>query len=147
MITTISAFSRINEIRLPNGYFAVQDTFMLPLKAEGEVDSASSVFNKGSIIEINVSEKYIKKWSKTIADTASRSEWKFTQYPWVDLTNSAVYPEFKKNVMKLEPEEVPDFYKTGKDLAKTFTTSYKYLNKKLGEYQLSPDTKIKIVIL
>lgn len=146
MITTISDFSRINEIRLPNGFFAVQDTFMLPLKVQGEESSSSSVFNKGSIIEINTTEKYIKKWSKT-TDTISRPEWKATQYPWVDLTNSAIYPEFKKNVQKLEPEEVPDLYKTGKVTAKTFTTSYKYLNKKLGEYKLNPDAKIKITIL
>ena len=44
------------------------------------------------------------------------------------------YPEFKRNTVRLESEEVPDFYKTGKQLAKTFTTSYKYINKKLAEY-------------
>ena len=146
MITKISLFTEA--IRLPHGYFLVNDTFMLPLTPEGEENSASSVFNKGSIIEINTNQKYIKKWSKSSSDVSnSKKEWKSTTYPWIDLMDPKAYPEFKRNTIRLESEEVPDFYKTGKQLAKTFTTSYKYINKKLAEYKLDPSARIKIVIL
>jgi len=148
MITKISTFTEA--IRLPHGFFMVEDTFLLPLKPEGEEDAASSVFNKGSIIEINTNQKYIKKWSKAVnPDTMSKSKgsWKSTTYPWIDLMDPKAYPEFKKNTSRLEAEEVPDLYKTGKQIAKTFTTSYQYLNKKLAEYKLDPSARIKIVIL
>lgn len=147
MITKISLFTEA--IRLPHGYFMVNDTFMLPLQPEGEESASSSVFNKGSIIEINTNQKYIKKWTKfSSPDTPkSKAEWKSTTYPWIDLMGPTAYPEFKKNTTRLEAEEVPDFYKTGKELAKTFTTSYQYVNKKLAEYKLSPSARIKIVIL
>lgn len=148
MITKLSEFYQINEIRLPHGFFLVEDTFMLPLKPQGEEDSASSVFNKGSIIEINANQKYIKKWSRANFEGSSKKgEWKSTTYPWVDLMDPKAYPEFKKFTNKLEATEVPDFYKTGQQLAKTFTTSYQYLNKRLADYKLDPSARIKIVIL
>ena len=146
MITKIAAFNEA--IRLPHGFFFVDDTFLLPLKTEGEENSASSVFNKGSIIEINTNEKYIKKWTPVVTpESTKKVEWKSTTYPWVDLMDPKAYPEFKKNTSKLEPTEVPDFYKTGQELAKTFTTSYSNVSKRLADYKLDPSARIKIVIL
>jgi hypothetical protein len=151
MITKINDFSRINEaLRLPHGYFLVNNTFMLPISPEGEENAASSVFNKGSIVEINTNQKYIKKWSQMMnPDSGSKKngEWQSTTYPWVDLMDLKVYPEFKKNVSRLEESEVPDFYKKGTEMAKTFTTTVNYLNKRLAEYKLDPSAKIKITIL
>ncbi len=147
MITKIRDFYPINEIRLPHGFFLVEETFMLSMTPEGEENSASSVFNKGSYIEINANQKYIKKWSRMNTDGTTKGEWKSTIYPWIDLMDPKAYPEFKRFTSRLEPAEVPDFYKTGKDLAKTFTTSYHNLNKRLADYKLDPSARIKIIIL
>lgn len=147
MITNLHDFKRLNEVRLPNGYFNVERMFTLPLEKEGTEDSASSIFNVGNIIEINTQDKYIKKWGRVFngATGAKTKEWKSTTYPYVDLMDPAYYNSFKQNTVRLQPEETPDFYQEHKEIPTILTTTIKQAIKKLE--LLDPNAKVKITFL
>lgn len=136
MITSINEFAQyINEVRLPQGYFKVINTFTLP-------DTRWDVmFNKDNIVEIDTVGKSVKKW------TNSTGDWTFKEYPYLDLMQPHLYKLFKDNTVKLAPEETPELTpKHAKDITQ-FTTTVKRFNKKAAELGLEDSDKIKVIIL
>ncbi len=136
MITSINEFAQhINEVRLPQGYFKVVNTFTLP-ETRWDV-----MFNKDNIVEIDTVGKSVKKW------TNSAGDWTFKNYPYFDLMQPHLYKLFKDNTVKLAPEETPEFTaKHAKEITQ-FTTTVKRFSKKAAELGLEDSDKIKVTIL
>jgi len=145
MITSINEFNKyINEVRLPHGYFKITNTFSLP---HGKWDV---MFNRGNIIEIDTDKKIIKNWSRIFNNTSGSNKtgnWKFKEFPYLDLMQSNLYKIFKTNSVRLAAEETPEFASNNIDNITQFTTTVKKFAQKIEELDLADSTKIKVVIL
>lgn len=148
MITSINEFRKqimINEVRLPQGYFKVVNTFSLP---DGEWDQ---MFNPGNIIEIDTVGKTIKNWAQLVNNTtmSKSGKWQAEPFSYNKLMLPEFYNLFKINTKRLSAEETPSFAKKDKtkEEIQQFTTTVKRFNTKALEFGLEDADKVKVTIL
>lgn len=139
MITNLNEFKkyqRINEVRIPKGYFKVINSFSLP----GH-DGYDIVFNKDEILEIDPDNRTVKFYEKF------RGIWKIKDILYNQLMLPEIYKVFKENSVKVDPADYTEFtnIKPQKDLDKIeFTTTVKNFPKKAAATGLDSSDKVKV---
>lgn len=125
----------INEVRLPNGYFKVVNSFIL----KGE-DDWDITFMENQIIQIDTENKKINNWNTTL------EKWTKSGISYSALMLSQNYSIFKTNTIKIDINKLP---KTAipLDSGIHFTTTVKQFNKKADDEGLNPNDKISVKAL
>ncbi len=140
MITSINEFKnnmKVNEVRLPDGYFKILKNFYLPISK----DNQDIVFNKDQIVHIDTTNKKIFAYNTNINEQVDKD------VDYFKLMHPDNYKIFKDNSERTipNPEILPKQFKP--ETEDSFTVSVKRLNNKIQSLNLNPDTKLKITIL
>lgn len=126
----------INEVRIPNGYFIVTNTFMMPHLNEWDL-----VFSKGQIVNIDTTNKKILFW-----DTFSEN-WITKDITYLQMMEQDKYALFKANTKRIDAASLPKDVKASTDGPTEFMTSINNVKRKATIMGISGDTKVKVATL
>ena len=139
MITSINEFKkyqRINEVRIPKGYFKVLVSFTLPGHEGYDI-----VFNKNEILEIDPESRTVKFYEKY------REIWENKDIIYNQFMMPDVYKIFKENTVKIDPADYTNITKVKPKVDPDkveFTTTVKNFPKKAASLGLDTFNKVKV---
>ena len=138
----ITRIDRINEVRIPKGYFKATEHFVLPGKAIPGSETAEvwdEAFTKGQIIDIDPEKRSVKVFNNTTRG------WESKAIDYKKFMEPAFYAVFKNNTEPASSKDLED--KVSHDTNLEFVTTIKNFKRRAQELGLTDATRLKIRVI
>lgn len=138
----ITKIDRINEVRIPKGYFKATEHFVLPgmaIKGSENKEVWDEAFSKGQLIDINPENRSVK-----VFNTTTRG-WEQKDIDYIKFMKPEFYAIFKNNTIPATSRDLED--KVSHDTDLEFITTIKNFKRRTQELGLDDSTRLKIKVI